>query len=68
MCNNEPAANNSRFFYAVKIVRMKTIFTDPGFKIAMIRLSVKLLEWWLIAMEKRKAINRNAVVNETGTN
>jgi len=47
---------------------MKAIFTDPGFKIAMIRIGVKFLEWWLMAIEKRKALNRNAVVNETGTN
>jgi hypothetical protein len=42
--------------------------TDPGFKIAMIRLGVKFLEWWLIAMEKRKVINRNAVANEAVVN
>lgn len=45
---------------------MKAIFTDPGFKIAMIRLGVKLLEWWLMAMEKRRTINKNAVANEAG--
>ena len=47
---------------------MKAIFTDPGFKIAMIRLSVKFLDWWLMAIEKRKAINRNAVANEAVIN
>jgi len=43
---------------------MKAIFTDPGFKITMIRLGVKLLECWLRTMEKRRAINRNAIANE----
>ena len=46
---------------------MKVILTDPGFEIVMIRVGVKLLEWWWMATEKRKIINRNAVVNETKT-
>jgi len=44
---------------------MRIVFTDPGFKIASIRIGVKLLEWWLIAIEERKSINRNAITKET---
>jgi hypothetical protein len=43
---------------------MRAIFTDPGFKIAMIRLALKLLECWLMAKEKRRTINRSAIANK----
>jgi len=50
-----------------KIKTMETMFSNPGFKIAMIKLTLKLIELLLIELDKRKTRSRRAITNESIT-
>lgn len=41
------------------------MFSSPGFKIALIKIAAKLLEWWLEKRARRKQQNWNALTGET---
>lgn len=43
---------------------MNEYFTNPGFKVAVIRLAVKILEWRLTAAYNKKTVNKSHVAKQ----